>query len=41
MSAEIKLKSDHSRAPWNKGRLVSQKRPLGPKKSGPFVSSFR
>ncbi len=31
MSAEIKSKSDHSRAPWNKGRLVGQKRPLRPK----------
>jgi integrase len=31
MSTEIKLKSDHSRAPWNKGRLVGQKRPLRPK----------
>jgi integrase len=31
MSTEIKSKSDHSRAPWNKGRLVGQKRPLRPK----------
>jgi integrase len=31
MSTEIKSKTDHSRAPWNKGRLVGQKRPLRPK----------
>jgi integrase len=31
MSAEIKSKSDQPRAPWNKGRLVGQKRPLRPK----------
>ena len=31
MSTEIKSKSDHSCAPWNKGRLVGQKRPLRPK----------
>ena len=31
MTAEIKSKNDHSRAPWNKGRLVGQKRPLRPK----------
>jgi hypothetical protein len=31
MSTEIKSKSDHSHAPWNKSRLVGQKRPLRPK----------
>ena len=31
MSTEIKSKSDHLHAPWNKGRLVGQKRPLRPK----------
>jgi integrase len=31
MSTEIKSKSDYSRVPWNKGRLVGQKRPLRPK----------
>jgi integrase len=31
MSTEIKSKSDHSRTPWNKGRLIGQKRPLRPK----------
>ena len=31
MSTEIKSKTDHSPAPWNKGRLVGQKRPLRPK----------
>ena len=31
MSNEIKPKSDHSGVPWNKGRLVGQKRPLRPK----------
>ena len=31
MSTEIKPKSDHSRTPWNKGRLIGQKRPLRPK----------
>ena len=31
MSAEIKSKDDQSNAPWNKGRLVGQKRPLRPK----------
>jgi integrase len=31
MSTEIKSKSDHRHAPWNKGRLVGQKRPLRPK----------
>lgn len=31
MSAEITSKINHSRAPWNKGRLVGQKRPLRPK----------
>ena len=31
MSNEIKSESDHSPAPWNKGRLVGQKRPLRPK----------
>ncbi len=31
MSAEINSKNNHSRAPWNKGRLVGQKRPLRPK----------
>jgi integrase len=31
VSTEIKSKSDHSPAPWNKGRLVGQKRPLRPK----------
>ena len=31
MSTEIESKSDHLRAPWNKGRLVGQKRPLRPK----------
>jgi integrase len=31
MSNEIKLGSHHSPAPWNKGRLVGQKRPLRPK----------
>jgi len=31
MSAEVELKGDRSRAPWNKGRLVGQKRPLRPK----------
>lgn len=30
MSTEIKSKSDY-RGPWNKGRLVGQKRPLRPK----------
>jgi integrase len=32
MSTEIKLKSDY-RLPWNKGRLVGQKRPLRPKEA--------
>ena len=31
MSAEVELKGVQSRAPWNKGRLVGQKRPLRPK----------
>lgn len=31
MSAETKSKSAQSRTPWNKGRLVGQKRPLRPK----------
>ena len=31
MSNEIKSGSHHSPAPWNKGRLVGQKRPLRPK----------
>jgi integrase len=31
MSTKIKPKSDHSRMPWNKGRLIGQKRPLRPK----------
>ena len=31
MSTESKLTSDRSRTPWNKGRLVGQKRPLRPK----------
>jgi len=31
MSTEIKSKSYPSRAPWNKGRLIGQKRPLRPK----------
>ncbi len=31
MSAEIKSKNDRLRTPWNKGRLVGQKRPLRPK----------
>jgi len=31
MSAEIKSKNDHLSTPWNKGRLVGQKRPLRPK----------
>ena len=31
MSTEIKSKSEHSHAPWNKGRLVGQKHPLRPK----------
>ena len=31
MSAEINSKNDHLRTPWNKGRLVGQKRPLRPK----------
>ena len=31
MSTEIKPKSDHLHTPWNKGRLVGQKRPLRPK----------
>lgn len=31
MSTEIKGKGDYSRTPWNKGRLVGQKRPLRPK----------
>ena len=31
MSTEIKPKGDHSRTPWNKGRLIGQKRPLRPK----------
>ena len=31
MSNEIKSESDDSPAPWNKGRLVGQKRPLLPK----------
>ena len=31
MSAEINSKSDPLRTPWNKGRLVGQKRPLRPK----------
>jgi hypothetical protein len=31
MSAEINSKNDHLRTPWNKGCLVSQKRPLRPK----------
>jgi hypothetical protein len=31
MSAEIKSKDDQLSAPWNKGRLVGQKRPLRPK----------
>jgi hypothetical protein len=31
MSAEVQSKGDHSRAPWNKSRLVGQKRPLRPK----------
>ena len=31
MSSEIKSKTAHLRTPWNKGRLVGQKRPLRPK----------
>ena len=31
MSSEKHEKSGHSRVPWNKGRLVGQKRPLRPK----------
>ena len=31
MSTEIKPKSNPSRTPWNKGRLIGQKRPLRPK----------
>jgi hypothetical protein len=31
LSAEIKTKGADSRVPWNKGRLVGQKRPLRPK----------
>lgn len=31
MSSETQEKSGHSRTPWNKGRLVGQKRPLRPK----------
>ena len=31
MSTEIKSRSDHLHAPWNKGRLVGQKRPPRPK----------
>ena len=31
MSAEIKSNNDRLRTPWNKGRLVGQKRPLRPK----------
>jgi hypothetical protein len=31
MSTEIKPKSHDSRTPWNKGRLIGQKRPLRPK----------
>jgi hypothetical protein len=31
MSAEIKSKNDRLRTPWNKGRLVGQKRPRRPK----------
>ena len=31
MSDEIKPKSASSHVPWNKGRLVGQKRPLRPK----------
>jgi integrase len=36
-STEIKPKSDHLHASWNKGRLVGQKRPLRPKE----VSAIR
>jgi integrase len=31
MSSQIKSTTDSSRVPWNKGRLVGQKRPLRPK----------
>jgi integrase len=31
MSTEVKETSGHSRTPWNKGRIVGQKRPLRPK----------
>ena len=31
MSSQIKSRTDSSRVPWNKGRLVGQKRPLRPK----------
>jgi hypothetical protein len=31
MPIEINSKSNPSRTPWNKGRLVGQKRPLRPK----------
>jgi integrase len=31
MSTEVKTRSSHSCIPWNKGRLVGQKRPLRPK----------
>jgi integrase len=31
MSTEVKPKSGHTRTPWNKGRLIGQKRPLQPK----------
>ena len=31
MSSELKSKTAHLGTPWNKGRLVGQKRPLRPK----------
>jgi hypothetical protein len=41
MPIEGNSKSNPLRTPWNKGRLVGQKRPLRPKEVWPFASDFR
>lgn len=44
MSKPVIQQQDHQQAPWNKGRLVGQKRPSSPRKygiSGPGFKSKR